>query len=266
MEKSTLFQKILCTTGLKIVNHLNSRMWRVLFVTSIKKRLKQLSPSEGLRFLFGIEEELYPLEGKLAIAYDKGIHTKHRHIGYHSFFVNRIGSAKRVLDVGCGNGALSYDIATKVNVDVVGVDFSKENIAAARRNYSHPKICYRLTDVRDALPEEHFDVVILSNVLEHISERVQLLKKIKDSVKPNRILIRVPLYERDWRVPLKQELGMEWKLDKTHKTEYTLEIFSNELNTSGLKLIYQEVRWGEIWAETVIPSLKESSAKKRIFK
>ncbi len=66
---------------------------------------------------------------------------------------------------------------------------------------------------------------------------------------PKRFLIRIPLFEREWRVPLKKELGVEWRLDTTHETEYTLESFSSEISEAGLRITHQEVRWGEIWAE-----------------
>jgi len=60
---------------------------------------------------------------------------------------------------------------------------------------------------------------------------------------------KAPLYERDWRVPLKNELGVNWKLDPTHHTEYTQEEWLNEINTAGLTVDHQEIRWGEIWAK-----------------
>jgi len=66
-----------------------------------------------------------------------------------------------------------------------------------------------------------------------------------------RFLLRVPLFERDWRVPLKKELGVEWRLDSTHENEYTLESFQEEIQEAGLKIQYLEVRWGEIWCEAV---------------
>jgi hypothetical protein len=64
-----------------------------------------------------------------------------------------------------------------------------------------------------------------------------------------RFLIRVPLFERDWRVPVKQELGVEWRLDPTHETEYTQESFAEEMKQARLTVTHQEIRWGEIWAE-----------------
>ena len=51
----------------------------------------------------------------------------------------------------------------------------------------------------EEIPHEPFDVVILSKVLEHQRDRVTFLKEIIKRVKPKKILIRVPCFERDWR-------------------------------------------------------------------
>jgi hypothetical protein len=85
-------------------------------------------------------------------------------------------------------------------------------------------------------------------VLEHLQNREALLARLQATIVPRCILIRVPLYERDWRVPLKQELGVEWRLDPTHETEYTVDSFQRELNGAGLSVSDMQVRWGEIWA------------------
>jgi hypothetical protein len=53
-------------------------------------------------------------------------------------------------------------------------------------------------------------------------------------------------------VPLRRELGVEWRLDPTHETEYTLESFTAEVNAAGVTVADLQVRWGEIWA-TVTP-------------
>ncbi len=99
--------------------------------------------------------------------------------------------------------------------------------------------------------EGPFDAVILSNVLEHLPNRSQFLREMVERLRPSRILLRVPVFERDWRVPLKQELGIDYRLDPTHLAEYTLESFAAEMADAGLDVIHQEARWGEIWAEAV---------------
>ena len=226
--------------------HLESLMDRIL-----AHRAGVLRADDALRFLFRIDNVLYSLEGSMAVRYGNGIHTKHRHIQYHDFFVNRISVQDRVLDLGCGIGAVAYDIAEKAGARVVAIDFSHENIAQARQRFSHPRVQYVVGDVLRDLPDEAFEVVILSNTLEHLPERVRFLQRLREEVSPSRFLIRVPLIERDWRVPLKQELGVEWRLDETHETEYTPESFADELAAAGLRITHQETRWGEIWAEAV---------------
>ena len=96
--------------------------------------------------------------------------------------------------------------------------------------------------------ENKFDVVVLSNVLEHIEHRVSFLKDLISNTKASTFLIRVPSFDRDWRVPLKKELGIEWRLDVTHEIEYTVDIFLSELSSSGMEAIHLESKWGEIWS------------------
>jgi 2-polyprenyl-3-methyl-5-hydroxy-6-metoxy-1,4-benzoquinol methylase len=56
-----------------------------------------------------------------AIAYDEGVHAKHRLTRYHDFFVERIRPGERVLDVGCGKGELAHDIAERSGATVVAI-------------------------------------------------------------------------------------------------------------------------------------------------
>jgi SAM-dependent methyltransferase len=214
-------------------------------------RVEALPADEALRFLFRLDSKLYALQGLKAVEYGGGIHTKHRHMRYHDFFIARIRKGERVLDVGCGLGAVAYDVAEKAGAYVVAIDLNPKAVAEAKDRHSHPRVEYRVGNVLDDNLDGNFDVVILSNVLEHLQARPTVLRRLQDIAKPSRILIRVPLFERDWRVPLKRELGVEWRLDPTHEIEYTLESFDKELAEASLIFSHREVRWGEIWAEAV---------------
>jgi len=244
--------------GLRLITSILLRVFSILpasaresFVkTVIARRAGELPPAEALRFLFRLDATLYRLEGKKAVEYGGGTHTKHHQTGYHDFFVRRIRRGERVLDVGCGIGALAFDIADRSHAAVLGIDLDEKNVAEARERYAHPGIEYRVGDATKQLPEGPFDVVILSNVLEHLSDRPAFLRRLRESARPARLLIRVPVFERDWRVPLKRELGVDWRLDAGHEVEYSLESFAEEMEAAGLSITHQEVRWGEIWAET----------------
>ncbi len=226
------------------------------FATKVAAMVAQFSellpPADRLKLLFDLENKLYEQAGRASVAYDNGVHTKHRHINYHQFFIERIKPQSKVLDIGCGNGALTFDIAEHVSeVMIVGIDLNSHNIEQARKNFSHQQIQYICGDVLKDLPQDHFDQIVMSNVLEHLPERVGFLQKLIELYHPQNILIRVPVFERDWRVPLKQELGMDYRLDQTHFVEYKKGEFEQEMQLAGLEIKEKIINWGEIWVECV---------------
>lgn len=220
--------------------------WMEVFVADYARRLP---PDEALRFLFDLDARFYRLQGRHAIRYGGGIHTKHRHLRYHDFFTERVRSTETVLDIGCGHGAVAHSIATRTGASVTGIDLSPDSIRLAHRRHATTGVEYICGDALTDLPRGHYDVVVMSNVLEHIEHRVDFLRRMLEAATPQRLLLRVPLFERDWRVPLKRELGVEWRLDRTHYTEYTNESFLEEMKEAGLTVTHLEVRWGEIWCE-----------------
>ena len=205
-------------------------------------------PKAGLKLLLELNNKIYALTGKLACDYGDGLHPKHRLMNYHDFFVKRLSPGNKVIDIGCGNGALACDMA-KGGAVVTGIELNEDSLREAREKYSHKNLSYVCGDVLTDLPDKQFDVAVMSNVLEHLPNRVEFLQTAQEKLHPKRWLIRVPLYERDWRVPLMEELGVDYRLDKTHFIEYTQEIFAEEMGQAGFEIVYKEIRWGEIWAE-----------------
>ncbi len=199
-----------------------------------------------LKSFFWLHAFSYKAISSLAIAYEHGLHPKHRILGYHRFFLDRIVEGDRVIDVGCGNGALAHDLASKASF-VKGVDISEKNIEKARRANSGTNIEFAVADATKDLGNERFDVLVLSNVLEHIEHRIEFLRSIR-SISP-KFLIRVPLLNRDWVVVFKKELGSEWRLDMTHFTEFTPEQFKEEIEAAGYAMGDFSVQWGELWTE-----------------
>ena len=235
---------------LRGLSRLRPQKWLALLEEALKTRTDMLPPAEALRLLFDIESRLYRLEGQAAIRYGNGVHTKHKHLKYHDFFTQRIEPGSRVLDVGCGIGALAYDIATQVaDASVYGIDINARNIETARSRYAAQNIEFVCGNALCDLPEQMFDVIALSNVLEHIEQRVEFLQGLQERYHPKKFLIRVPLFERDWRVPLQAELGIDYRLDPTHHIEYRQHEFIAEMEQTGLEICHYQVNWGEIWAE-----------------
>jgi 2-polyprenyl-3-methyl-5-hydroxy-6-metoxy-1,4-benzoquinol methylase len=186
----------------------------------------------------------YKVISFLAIKENGGIHPKHRILNYHQFFLDNISANDSILDIGCGNGAAAFDVAGKAK-KVTGIDISGKNIEIAEKRFKKENLEYLIGDATAYDFKEKFDAIILSNVLEHIKNRVEFLQKI--SRLAPKIIIRVPLLTRDWLAVYKKESGLEYRLDKDHFIEYTLDNLNDELTRSGLKLINFDIKFGEIW-------------------
>lgn len=199
----------------------------------------------SIRLALKLHNFSYKLASRFAIGAEGGLHPKHRLMNYHQFFLDHISSTDHVLDIGCGNGALACDLAGKA-AHVVGIDTNEKNRATWQTRFARENLEYRVADATTFASQETFDVVVLSNVLEHIEHRVEFLKRIKHLAPL--FLIRVPMIDRDWITLYKKELGLESRLDTTHFTEYTLEDFQKELSSAGLHLETYSIQFGEIWA------------------
>jgi 2-polyprenyl-3-methyl-5-hydroxy-6-metoxy-1,4-benzoquinol methylase len=76
--------------------------------------------------------------------------------------------AERILDMGCGNGALSHYLHSQ-GFSVVGCDADQNGIEIARMGNSGAKFkLISIYDSPDALDESAFDAVISTEVIEHL--------------------------------------------------------------------------------------------------
>ena len=208
-----------------------------------------LSPKETLKNLFLLKDKLEMLINERALTYGEGEHPKHRLMKYHDYFISNISENSSVLDIGCGYGAVARSIAKKVKgVVVTGIDNDKNRLDQAILNNRLKNLNFIYGDVLKISGDKKYDVVLMSNVLEHVEKRVDFLKKIINLIDPKVILIRVPLFERSWEVAIRKELDVNYFSDSTHFIEHTLEEFENEIKTSCLKIDDMQILWGEIWA------------------
>lgn len=93
----------------------------------------------------------------------------------------------KVLDLGCGDGAVASFIKDKVVTDVIGVDFAPTALKRAKQR-GIPVI---LSDVSESLPlqSSSFDSVFFGDVVEHIYHPHMALEEIHRVLKPRGKLI-----------------------------------------------------------------------------
>jgi SAM-dependent methyltransferase len=113
-------------------------------------------------------------------------------------------SAQTILEVGCGNGYLSLELARDGH-DVTGIDLSVDIIEVAERSQAaHPApprfgcLCYLCTDVNTyQAADSSFDAVIFNRALHHMHDLYQTMATVKRLLKPKgRIICQDYAYDR----------------------------------------------------------------------
>ena len=123
--------------------------------------------------------------------------------------------APRVLDVGCGDGRITAEIASRVPAgQVVGVDPSKDMIAFASARFADagvPNLRFETADARTMSFAEAFDLVVSFNALHWIPQQDAALQAIYGALKPGgRAQLRL--------VPMGERKSLETVLEDTRKS------------------------------------------------
>ena len=221
--------------------------WRNLVRLWLRVIRSQPDERKAMRQLLEVYADAYYAVDRGAIDYEGGVHVKHRLTAYHDFFVGNVEAGERVLDIGCGKGELAYDLAERAEAEVVAIDRARWALDFARERFPHSRVTYVESDALAYRDDAPFDVAILSNVLEHVGPRVELLRSLRERSGVRRLLIRVPAIDRDWVVPLRQELGLDHFSDPEHEIEYTPDLLRTELAEAGWSMGEPTLTWGEIW-------------------
>jgi 2-polyprenyl-3-methyl-5-hydroxy-6-metoxy-1,4-benzoquinol methylase len=110
----------------------------------------------------------------------------HRHFLPPIFeLCGKLSPDTRVLDIGCGNGFTAGEFLRR-GCQVVGIDLSESGIAIARRTY--PAGRFELlsadADILERLCEKPFDIVVSTEVVEHLYAPRQYVRGCFAALKP----------------------------------------------------------------------------------
>lgn len=142
----------------------------------------------------------------------------------------------KILDIGCGAGTMSFYLANKGH-NILGIDISSKAIkecAASNRELHFKNIKFAQVDFPKELPNEKFDVVIFTEVIEHLENGQNALVSIYKLLKPNGIMIlstpsnKAPLYR----------FGLTKNFDKRvgHMKRYSTTELSKLIEKNGFKI------------------------------
>lgn len=152
---------------------------------------------------------------------------------------------RRLLDIGCSEGRFGAAVKSAIpGCETWGVEPQAGPArAAARRN---DRIIRGEIGPDTDLPDAHFDVVTMNDVLEHIPYSEPVLEVVKRVLKPGgRLVLSLPnvryylnvrdfLIRKDWRY---QDFGI---LDRTHFRFFTEKSIARLLTENGFEVLSVE--------------------------
>ena len=108
--------------------------------------------------------------------------------------LNRIPPGSKILDLGCGDGNVTRLYTVKG--DVVGVDASEKALTQTKKR-GIKAVQHDLNTLPYPFRQGSFDVVVLTDVLEHLIDPFATLRECKRILKKNgRVIITVPNFAR----------------------------------------------------------------------
>jgi SAM-dependent methyltransferase len=110
-----------------------------------------------------------------------------------AYLLPHLRSGQRVLDIGCGPGTITADLARLVAPgEVVGLDASSDVVAQAQEHASgldRPNLRFEVGDLFAlAHPDGAFDVVHAHQVLQHLGDPVAALVQMRRVLRPGGVL------------------------------------------------------------------------------
>jgi 2-polyprenyl-3-methyl-5-hydroxy-6-metoxy-1,4-benzoquinol methylase len=109
--------------------------------------------------------------------------------------VQKIEGVRSICDLGCGNGHIAGRLAS-VGYEVTGIDASRSGIRIAQRAYPQVKFIEAMIDsALEQIVVQPFDLVISSDVIEHLYRPSDLLEAARALTKPGgHLLIGTPYH------------------------------------------------------------------------
>ncbi len=162
----------------------------------------------------------------------------------HMQALSRVGSGERILEVGCSNGALTEQLRAR-GCTIAGIEV-RADAAEKARAFCEDVLVGDVERVPLPWSVASFDVILLLDVLEHLTDPVATVQRLAPFLRPGgRFLVALPNVAH-WQVRFRLLRGhFEYAdsgiLDRTHLHLYTIHTARELLAESGLTIVEQDL-------------------------
>lgn len=145
----------------------------------------------------------------------------------------------RLLEIGCGEGDL-LELAEADGWQVTGVEFSSEAGKIARQRLKNGEVrCGELS--KAGLASGHFDLCVVSDVIEHVRSPLDFLLEIHRVLKPGGTLFIATPSIDSWSARFMKQKWMEFKAE--HLTYFDRQTLQTALFKSGFGDVIVQPGW-----------------------
>jgi len=161
------------------------------------------------------------------------------------WLLDRVGPGQQVLDIGCGHGEIIGLLLDRRQCRITGVDYNPEFIRVLQERYGDrvTLVCddvFRYLAGREA---QRYDVIVLSNVLEHFDDPLAFLKGIRNAGK--HLYIEVPDFESDHLNEYRRLAGTDLLYsDADHINEFDRDTLGKIIADAGWRVADSQFRFG----------------------
>jgi 2-polyprenyl-6-hydroxyphenyl methylase / 3-demethylubiquinone-9 3-methyltransferase len=140
------------------------------------------------------------------------------------WILQRLGTPRRVLDLGCGGGLLTNSLA-QAGHQVTGVDLSAQSLEVAKQRDTTGSVRYiHANALQLELPPASFDAVCAMDFLEHVEEPEQIVATAARLLKPGGLFF-FHTFSRNWLSYLLVIKGVEWFVPNTPPQMHLYKLF-----------------------------------------
>lgn len=167
------------------------------------------------------------------------------------------GRELNILDIGCGTGQLTKLVGMQKDTKILAIDIDDESLEIAKNStVGMSNIIFAKGSVEEFVSDEKYDVVLLTQVLDHITDPASLIQKTRGMLKDNgQIIVGISngygIYEfskdvfpklrkkmllNSKRVKMLKQLPFTCNHKSPHIHKYSLSKLKNMLNDCGFEV------------------------------